>query len=276
MKNLYFAGSASANYYDLLYNQVGGSDSDATHIVDRVATAQFPNCIIKTGCWTLFPTQSSGTSMWTNAGYSNFTAAVVVPQAVPSGFSFDVNYTLSHSQDNGIAPEAGSGVGSSIMLNPPTTTPTTVTPIGMPATSQRERARSAALLAGQEVMSTSSDLEGLVGGWQLSGIYHYRSSSVGAYSGIWVTNWSFPDSRFRRAPQHGSPAQRQRLRSSRRRLAPRRTGNRSFLARSDRARSFAWTRTRTWTSRSRSRSACLSRAINGWRFGPRRSTRSTG
>jgi hypothetical protein len=196
MKNLYFAGSASANYYDLLYNQVGGSDSDATHIIDRVATAQFPNCIIKTGCWTLFPTQSSGTSMWTNAGYSNFNGGTLsFRRPFRRGFSFDVNYTLSHSQDNGIAPEAGGGVGSSIMLNPYDYSAY----YGDSDWDARHQLNVNVLMAlpfgqGKKFMSTSSGLvEGLVGGWQLSGIYRYRSglpSSV-AYSGIWVTNWSF-------------------------------------------------------------------------------------
>ena len=43
-------GSATANYYNLIWGQYGGSDADATHAIDRVKSAAFPNCIIKTGC----------------------------------------------------------------------------------------------------------------------------------------------------------------------------------------------------------------------------------
>jgi hypothetical protein len=105
LANMFFPGSATANYYDLIWGQYGGSDADATHAIDRVKSAAFPNCIIKTGCYTMYPTQSSGMSMWTNAGYSNFNGATfALRKAYSKGISFDVNYTLSHSMDNGGAP----------------------------------------------------------------------------------------------------------------------------------------------------------------------------
>jgi hypothetical protein len=205
MKNLYFQGSASANYYDLLYNQVGGSDSDAANIVDRTASAQFPNCIIKTGCWTLFATQSSGTSMWTNAGYSNFNGGTFsLRRPFRQGFSFDVNYTLSHSQDNGVAPEAGGGVGSSIMLDP-------YHYGGYYGDSDwdvRHNLNANVLVElpfghGKRFgQNASGFLDALAGGWQLSSIFRYRSglpSSV-AYTGIWVTNWSFSGLAFPKGP----------------------------------------------------------------------------
>jgi hypothetical protein len=47
--NMFFPGSATANYYDLIWGQYGGSDADATHAIDRVKSAANPNCIIKTG-----------------------------------------------------------------------------------------------------------------------------------------------------------------------------------------------------------------------------------
>jgi hypothetical protein len=45
-------------------------------------------------------------SMWTNAGYSDFNGGTFSLRKVCSkSYSFDVNYTLSHSQDNGGAAE---------------------------------------------------------------------------------------------------------------------------------------------------------------------------
>jgi hypothetical protein len=209
MKNLYFAGSASANYYDLLYNQVGGSDSDAVNIYDRTTSAQFPNCIIKTGCYTLFATQSSGTSMWTNAGYSNFNGGTLsFRRPFRQGFSFDINYTLSHSQDNGIAPEAGGGVGSSIMLNPYNYNAY----YGDSDWDARHQLNANVLVElpfghNKKFMKDASGLlDALAGGWQLSGIFRYRSglpSSV-AYTGIWVTNWSFSGLAFPKGPYNAT------------------------------------------------------------------------
>jgi hypothetical protein len=196
LANLYFPGSATANYFDLLWNQMGGSDSDATHQVDRLRSLRFPNCIVRTGCYTLFATQSSGLSMWTNAGYSNFHGGTLsLRKAFNSGVSFDFNYTLSHSQDNGVAPESGGGVGGGIMLDPYNWDAY----YGDSDFDIRHNINSNVLVEmpfgqGKKFMSRAGGLaEALVGGWQLSGIFRYRSglpTSI-AYSGIWQTNWSF-------------------------------------------------------------------------------------
>jgi hypothetical protein len=196
LTNNYFPGSATANYFDLLWNQMGGSDSDATHQVDRIKSAKFPNCIVKTGCYTLFATQSSGLSMWTNAGYSNFHGGTMsVRKMFKQGVSFDVNYTFSHSQDNGAAPEAGGGVGGGIMLDPYNWDAF----YGDSDFDIRHNLNSNVLVdlpfgQGKKFLSNAGGLvDQLVGGWQVSGIFRYRSglpTSV-AYGGIWVTNWSF-------------------------------------------------------------------------------------
>jgi hypothetical protein len=196
LANLYFPGSASANYFDLLHNQMSHSDSDATHQVDRIRSARFPNCIVKTGCYTLFATQSSGLSMWTNAGYSNFHGGTLsLRKAFRQGVSFDFNYTLAHSMDNGIAPEAGGGTGGGIMLDPYNWDAY----YGDSDFDIRHNINSNVLVdlpfgEGKPFLSGGGGLlEALVGGWQVSGIFRYRSglpTSV-AYSGIWQTNWSF-------------------------------------------------------------------------------------
>jgi hypothetical protein len=196
LANLYFPGSATANYFDLLWNQMGGSDSDATHQVDRLRSARFPNCIVRTGCYTLFATQSSGLSMWTNAGYSNFHGGTMsLRKSFRQGVSFDFNYTLSHSQDNGVAPEAGGGIGGGIMLDPYNWDAY----YGDSDFDIRHNMNGNVLVdlpfgQGKKFMSGAGGLgEALVGGWSVSGIFRYRSglpTSV-AYSGIWQTNWSF-------------------------------------------------------------------------------------
>jgi hypothetical protein len=196
LANNYFPGSASANYFDLLWGQNAGSDADATHQVDRIRSAKFPNCIVKTGCYTFYPTQSSGMSMWTNAGYSNFNGMTLsLRKRLSSGFSFDFNYTLSHSKDNGGAPEAGGGSAGAIMLNPYNFDAF----YGYSDFDIRHNINTNTLLElpfgrGKALLGHAGELvDALVGGWQLSGIFRYRSglpTSV-AYSGLWPTNFSF-------------------------------------------------------------------------------------
>jgi hypothetical protein len=196
LANMFFPGSATANYYDMIWGQYGGSDADATHAIDRVRSAAFPNCIIKTGCYTMYPTQSSGMSMWTNAGYSNFNGMTMsLRKAYSKGISFDVNYTLSHSMDNGGAPESGGGSAAGLMLNPYDLDSF----YGDSDFDVRHNLNSNVLVElpfgrGKPFLGNAGVLaEALAGGWQLSTIFRYRSglpTSV-AYSGIWPTNFSF-------------------------------------------------------------------------------------
>jgi hypothetical protein len=195
LTNLYFPGSATANYYNLIWGQYGGSDADATHAIDRVKSAAFPNCIIKTGCNTLYPSQSSAMSMWTNAGYGNFNGGTFsLRKGFSNGYSFDVNYTLSHSQDNGGAAEAGAGTHGGIMLNPYNYDAF----YGDSDFDIRHNLNVNTLYElpigrGKAFMSNAGALtDALVGGWQVSGIFRYNSglpTSV-AYGGIWPTHFS--------------------------------------------------------------------------------------
>jgi hypothetical protein len=219
LANNYFPGSATANYFDLLWGQNAGSDADATHQVDRIRSAKFPNCIVKTGCYTFYPTQSSGMSMWTNAGYANFNGMTLsLRKTLSQGFSFDFNYTLSHSKDNGGAAEAGGGSAGAIMLNPYDFNAF----YGDSDFDVRHNINSNVLFElpfgrGKAFMRDANSLvDTLVGGWQLSGIFRYRSglpTSV-AYSGLWPTNFSFTTIAYPIGPyedgvttnQNGNPA----------------------------------------------------------------------
>ena len=196
LANRFFPGSATANYFDLIWGQFGGSDADTVHAIDRVRSAAFPNCIIRTGCYTMYPTQSSGMSMWTNAGYSDFNGMTIsLRRVLDSGISFDVNYTLAHARDNGGAPEAGGGSAAGIMLNPFDVDAF----YGDSDFDVRHNVNSNVLVSlpfgrGRKFLSRAGALtDALVGGWAVSGIFRYRSGLPTAvqYSGLWPTNFSF-------------------------------------------------------------------------------------
>ena len=116
LTNLYFTGSATANYFDNVYHQNAGSDLDALNQTDRGPTKALPNCIVRTGCNTFFPLQNAGNRTWVNAGKAAFHAmTVTLRRSFSIGMAFDFNYTLSHSIDNSSAPESGSGNGGAVI-----------------------------------------------------------------------------------------------------------------------------------------------------------------
>ena len=99
-----------------MYNTYAGSDLDALNDIDRLKSTKFPNCILVTGCNTVFAMQNAGNRTWMNVGFSNYHAATLsVRRALKNGFSFDFNYTLSHSIDNSSAAESGAGNGGAVV-----------------------------------------------------------------------------------------------------------------------------------------------------------------
>jgi hypothetical protein len=118
LTNLYIPGSASANYFYSIYGKNAGSDLDSLHQLDRVTSAQFPNCIVATGCYTFFAPQGSSNPTWTNAGFANYNAMLVtVRRSLSKGFAFDLNYTWSHSIDNGSTAASGAGRSGGVLQN---------------------------------------------------------------------------------------------------------------------------------------------------------------
>ncbi|MBI4904995.1 MAG: carboxypeptidase regulatory-like domain-containing protein [Acidobacteria bacterium] len=116
LAGLYFPGSATANYYDLVFNQYGGSDLDAYNDLDRLRSTKFPNCILVTGCNTAFPLQNAGNRTWMNVGFANYHGGTLsIRRALTKGFGFDFNYTLSHSIDNSSAAESGAGGSGAVI-----------------------------------------------------------------------------------------------------------------------------------------------------------------
>jgi hypothetical protein len=107
----YFPGSASANYFYSVYGVFGGSFLDSLHAADRIEGAYLPGrCLSVPGCYTFFAKQGSTMPMWMNAGEANFHAmTIAIRRRFADSLQLDFNYTLSHSIDNGSAPESGAG-----------------------------------------------------------------------------------------------------------------------------------------------------------------------
>lgn len=118
LTNYYFPGSATANYFHGIYGVNAGSHLDNLHQLDRITSAAFPNCIVKTGCYTFFAPQGSADPTWTNAGNANYHAMLVtVRHSLSKGLAFDFNYTWAHAIDNGSGTASGGGQFGGILQN---------------------------------------------------------------------------------------------------------------------------------------------------------------
>ncbi len=110
--NLSFTGSATANYYNTVYQTYGGSDLDALSDFDRLRRAN-GGCLSVFGCNTFFANQAAGLQVWTNASNASYHSGnLVVRRAVSKGWGFDFNYTLSRAMDYASGNEAGIGTGT--------------------------------------------------------------------------------------------------------------------------------------------------------------------
>jgi hypothetical protein len=120
VKNAFFPGSASANYFYGIYGVYNGSYLDMLHSVDRIQ-GQYTapgTCASKYGCYTFFAPQGSSMPTWMNAGDADYNAGTVsLRRAFSQGLSMDFNYTLSHSIDNASAAEGSSGQDGAVIQN---------------------------------------------------------------------------------------------------------------------------------------------------------------
>ena len=195
LANAYIPGSASANYFDNVYNQNSGSDLDALNQVDRDrSNPKFPNCVSKSGCNTFFPLQKAGLPTWTNSGFSNYHAGTLtVRRSLANGVAFDFNYTLSHSIDNSSGAESGAGGGGAVLQD-------AFHPGAFRGSSDfdaRHNITTDILLQlpfgkGRRFLSDSPKwVDEVVGGWQISTLGRYRSGLPTTISnaGIYPTNY---------------------------------------------------------------------------------------
>jgi hypothetical protein len=119
----FFKGSTAANYFYGIYGINNGSYLDMLHQSDRIPGNPLLNlpagvCATKFGCYTFFAPQGSSMPTWMNAGDADYNAGTVsLRRAFSSGLSFDFNYTLSHSIDNGSTAEGASGQDGAVIQN---------------------------------------------------------------------------------------------------------------------------------------------------------------
>jgi Carboxypeptidase regulatory-like domain len=120
VKNAFFPGSASANYFYGIYGVYGGSYLDMLHSVDRIPGEYTApgTCASKYGCYTFFAPQGSSMPTWMNAGDANYDGGTFsLRRAFSAGLSLDFNYTLSHSIDNASAAEGSAGQDGAVVQN---------------------------------------------------------------------------------------------------------------------------------------------------------------
>ena len=197
-ENAYFPGSASANYFYSVYGVFGGSFLDSLHAADRIA-GNYPNysttgCLSITGCYTFFPQQGSSLPMWQNAGEATFHGlTLLLRRRFSNGFQFDFNYTLSHSIDNGSAPEAGAGEQGASIQN-------VYNPSAFRGSSDfdiRHNFNANFMFElpfgkGKAVLPTAPGwLNQVVGGWQISNIWRYSTPLPSAVAGDLAYNTNY-------------------------------------------------------------------------------------
>lgn len=195
LKDHYFQGSASANYYYLLNGINAESDTDTLNQADRL-TSVVPNCASVTGCWTFYTPQASGINTWAGVGTASYNGGTVtLRRPLSHGLSFDFNYTLSHSIDDGGGAESGRGTYGGIMLDPYDYRAYR----GSSDFDARHNINANLLYelpvgAGKRFLGHAPRyLDEIVGGWQISTISRYRSGLPTSIftSGIFPTNFSF-------------------------------------------------------------------------------------
>jgi hypothetical protein len=197
LKNFYFPGSASANYFYGIYGVYGGSYLDILHALDRIPSAfnTAPGvCASRTGCYTFFARQGSALPTWMNAGNAEFHGATIsIRRAYSSGLAFDFNYTFSHSIDNASAAEGSAALDGAVIQN-------VFAPgqfcgssdfdirhnINANVIYELPFGRNKKLLSG-----APGRLDQVIGGWQVSSIMRYRTGLPTVVQGnyTWNTNY---------------------------------------------------------------------------------------
>jgi hypothetical protein len=188
-RNDKITGSASANYFNNIYNVYGRSDLDALQDYDRVKRTN-GQCIAITGCNTFFPRQNSGLLTWTNAGKGAYNGLqVVLRRAVQNGWGFDFNYTWSHALDNASASESN---GSTIQdaFNPDAFRGPSDFDIRHNVTANT--VFELPFGKGKRLLSNANPwVDGVLGGWQISALVSYRTGTPTNLTdnGVFGTNY---------------------------------------------------------------------------------------
>ncbi len=194
LKDYYFPGSATANYFNHVYSENDGSDMDALHLLDRVTAFGGGKCVSAPGCHTFFAKQGSALPTWMNAGIANYHGmTLAVRRQLKKGFGFDFNYTWAHSIDNGSAAESGAGQFGGTLQN--------VYNVGAFRGSSdfdiRHNINANAVYElpfgkGQKFLGSATSLVNqAIGGWSITTILRYRTglpTTIGG-TGVWNSNY---------------------------------------------------------------------------------------
>jgi hypothetical protein len=197
LAGFYIPGSASANLFYDAYSVYAGSWTDTINDTDRIR--QFNGgCIVATGCNTFFPLQNSGVLAYTNSGKANFHAMTMsLRRRVSNGWGYDFNYTWSHAIDNASGSEGSASAGANFG-------PSNVQNAFCPACSSgpadydaRHTINANAVVElpfgrGKSLFANAPKIvDGIVGGWQVSTLFTFRTANPIACSasGIYNTNY---------------------------------------------------------------------------------------
>jgi len=191
LKNVNFAGSASANYFGCVYGDYNGSYLDCLHALDRNTTSSYLDgqCLSASGCYTFFPLQGSSMPTWMNAGRAQFHGLTLsLRRAFANGLSFDFNYTWSHSIDLGSAAESGAGQQGAAIQNI-----YNVKEFRGSSDFDIRHNISANFLYELPFahLSNARWLKSALGGWQLSSVIRYRSGLPTAVAGDLAYNANY-------------------------------------------------------------------------------------
>ncbi len=206
LANYYFPGTASANYFYHLYSENDGSDMDALHLLDRVPGFATPGqCVSRFGCHSFFAKQGSALPTWMNAGIANYHGMTLsVRRPLRKGFSYDFNYTWSHSIDNGSGAESGAGQFGGILqsvffpgANRGSSDFDIRHNVNFNSVYELPFGKGRKFLSGANAVVNQA-----VGGWSIMTIMRYRTGlpiNMGG-SGVWNTNYWFSSRAIAKAP----------------------------------------------------------------------------
>ena len=193
LANAFRPGTATQNFMHLAYNEYAGSFLDALNDVDRERLSD-GTCYSRLGCNTFFALQNAGMRAWANAGGANFHGMTLsFRRIVKNGFGWDFNYALSHSIDNGSAAESGAGNGGAVLQD-------SFNPRAFRGSSDfdiRHNITANGIYElpfgkGKKMLNgANAFVNQLVGGWQVSSLFRYRSGlpTTINFGDVWPTNY---------------------------------------------------------------------------------------
>jgi hypothetical protein len=194
LKDAFIPGSATQNYY---YNWIvtnGLSDEDNLNLSDRQRIEGTNQCYSVTGCNTFFPLQAAGLPTWTNAAFSTYNAATVtLRRPLTKGFSFDFNFTWSHSIDNSSGAESAAGTSGAVLQD-------SFNVNGFKGSSDFDQRFNITANGLYELPfgknkpfggNANKFVDAIIGGWQVSTIFRYHSGlpTTITAAGVYPTNY---------------------------------------------------------------------------------------